>query len=94
MNRRSELRLILRAILARWDVPEPERLKAMQLVREVLDDATAAPMDKLEACRVAVAAMAANIEDEHAALRRGSGDPTHSSQAGHMGKSRSARAKG
>ena len=55
MKRRGELRMIQRAIVQGWDVPDDEISRAVELIRTTIEDPDATHREKLAACRCQLA---------------------------------------
>lgn len=69
VKRRGELRMIQRAVVQGWKVPEPERSRAVDLVAETLADPTSTERERLAACRLAVLMERANQSDRQTGRR-------------------------
>ena len=66
MKRRGELRLYEQAIRAGWDVPEQQRLAAVALIAEILDDPIATDREILRAANLAILMEEANLKAQEA----------------------------
>ncbi len=55
LGRRGQLRMIQRAIEKGWNTPKAERIRAAELIAEILADENATTRERLRACEVGIA---------------------------------------
>lgn len=65
--KRSEMRLMERAIRQRWPVPYQMKVDAMETAHRMMNDPAVGERERLRAIQLALAAEAQNQKDEHQA---------------------------